>query len=651
MVNNFGMPQFGNYVTNAWNNMNWNTAGNFGNFGTFNNFGTSMWANPWGFPAGGTTKKKSNEELAVECAAEIAKIDEQIAQVQEAKSKMGLIQAPDGSVIEAEAGQQQLQDGTVIEVQSLEEMQKAHKEADTTADGTKVTYAKTEKMTFGQKLMRGFRKVTEGAWGCVKSLVGFEPDGSWNWKKCLKNVAITAACCFAGPIAGTALAACGASAAAVSAVTGAIAVGTRVAATGLKYYSMYKLGEGVYKGCTAETTKEFDESWQQVGTSAFTLFGAKAIQKGLSKVATANINVNSTSTAPSTTTAGATTATQPATFGAKVWNRTLGGFADGIKQDFSLDTWKTTWQGGVASGNAIHSNISEAKGFWGTTKAIGQSLTQDMSVVKKNTANESKQAFENRMQQNKQLLKQQNDALRDKLNGATDAQKPIYEAAIKANENLRAGLDKVQTRQDWANLQTQYRADMESLSTANKWYTRNPKVGGIEPDAATLKSVMEGQELISANLKGLVDARVTSIKAMSKVGNYNKYNDEVNNFGYKRWDGGSRIDTWELTHQTGGAKFKGIGGFALKHGLNIMGGDLAFEVANPISNTPGALWWNGQQVINPLVAATPTEGIDTIWTEDLVKTMDGNFEKIDDGIEALNKQKQAIYKKYENLMA
>lgn len=624
MGNNFTMPQFGNFAQNMWNS-GWNTTPtftpNFGNFGGFG-FGNSLWNPSLG------TKKKSPEEIAKKRDAEIAKLNEQIKQTEALKDQ---------------AGQAQAADGTVIATPSLNELKKQYDEAETLEDGTKVTYAKTEQLPFMTKCMRGIGKVTEGLWGTVKSLVGFEPDGSWNWKKCLKNVAITAGCCFAGPIAGTVLTAAGASAGVVSAVTGSIAVASRVAATGMKYYSMYKLGEGVYKGCTAETTKEFDESWQQVGTSAFTLFGAKAIQKGISKVATANCNAansQAANTAPATT--GTTQAT---TFGDKVWNWTGGKIANGLKQDFSLDSWKTTWKGGYASGEQIHSTIKDAKGqgFVAKAKAYGQALTQDIRAVRNDEANMSKKEFDARMQQNREILDKQINNLGERIKNATGDQKAALEALQKANIDLRNGLDKVATRQDWANLQSQYRASVDQLSSSSSpswkfWKSRN----ATQLDQA----VIDKQKLVTDSFSDLVKSRVSSIESMAKVSDYKA---EVSEFGYSRWNGANRMDNWNLTHPTGGAKFKGVAGFGITYVLPVLQGDLAYSVANPVSNTTGALWWNAQQVVAPTLAATPLEGVDMIWDEKTKDNLDARFKLVDDKLLDLERQKKEVYKKYDNM--
>ena len=624
MGNNFTMPTFGNFAQNM-NNFGWNTPTPFApGFG----WGNSLWGAPIG-----TTKKKTAEELAKECDDKIKDLNEQIEQQKALKDQKGQVQAEDGSI---------------VETPSLNEMKNEYKKAETTADGTKVTYAKTEKMGFGQKLMRGIGKFTEGCWGTLKSIVGFEPDGSWNWKKCLKNVAITAACCFAGPIVGAGLTAIGLGAAAPFAVA-AIGTATRVATTGLKYYSMYKLGEGVYKGCTAETTKEFDEGWQQAGSSAFTLFGSKAIQKTISKTSTAYANQ---STAAQGTTATPAPAQAPQTLGDKVWNWTGGKIVNGIKQDFSPSSWKATWQSGYASGKQMRDSIKSAQGFWGKTKAVGRTFTQDYRTVNQDQATQAKKNFDSQMNQNKDLLDKEIAKLDKQIATASPAQKPVLEAARNANANLRSGLNNVTTRQEWANLQSQYRTSMGQLEPPSSWkFWKTPKINGVEVDANTLERVADSQKLITDSFSGLVNSRVSSIQAMSKVGkdfNNGTYRQEVSDFGYSRWNGGNRIDAWALKHPTTGGKiWSGLSTVGATAAGTIM--DPLYAIANPISNTTGALWWNYNKALSPMLSATPMAGIDTIWTDDLVAQVDNSIKTIDDQIKALEAQKKAVYAEYEKM--
>lgn len=679
MVNNFGMPQFGNYVTNAWNNMNWNTAGNFENFGTFNNFGTSMWANPWGFPVGGTTKKKSNEELAVECAAEIAKIDEQIAQVQEAKSKVGLIQAPDGSVIEAEAGQQQLQDGTVIEVQLLEEMQKAHKEADTTADGTKVTYAKTEKMSFWQKVKRGTGNVFKAAMNTATSFFGKEPDGSWNWKKCLKNVGIavgTIALCALAPYAAPAVTAIAgsfgvsaATAASVGIAAGKVAafipaavkVGTKVA----RAIAVYKCAEGVYNGCTAETTKEFDESWQQVGSAGFTLFGTKILGKAINKATGVATSISQT-----------TTQAQPqGSWLSRKWDAGLESVKGDVKSLCSIVKHPMqTFRGDM--------NLSLNKGIIGSTcndyVSVRNNCTSMVNMTAKNIdsgnkgqiwkdfgktvkvnrtrnsrirARQERKAFEEQKQKFTNELNSKIADLDSNIRTANASTKPILETQKAQLEALKTNLSGAKTSSDWIKMQKDFNVDsnLQSKTWYNPrgWFRRfgTARVNGQEVNQDVLNAVREQNSAISSTLNSLAQSRVSSIKSMAGI---DAYKTEVKDFGYNRWNPVSRY--WDMANVTSNGFFGK--GFRLLTYAGI--------VSTPIQSVS----WSPSVLGNPVIqagftindsltgfTATPTEGIDTIWTEDLVGAMDDKFDQIDEGIEALNKQKQAIYKKYEDLMA
>lgn len=667
MGNNFTMPTFGNFAQNM-NNFGWNTptsfAPNFVNFGGFG-WGNSLWGTPFG-----TTKKKTAEELAKECDDKIKTLNEQIEQAKKMKTQVGLVQAPDGSLQLSPdgqlvpAGEHQLEDGSTIEVKSLEELKKDYKNADTAADGTKVTYAKTEKMGFGQKLMRGVTSFFKGIGNCIKSIAGFEPDGSWNWKKCLKNVAITAGCCFAGPIVGAGLTTIGLGFAAPAAVA-AIGTATRVGSVVLSGISMYKLGEGVYKGCTAETSKEFDEGWEQAGSSAFTLFGAKAISKSISKTTTAYANQSAPAQG---TTATSVPAQAPQTFGDKVWNWTGGKLVNGIKQTLSPSSWKTTWQGGYASGKQMKDAITQAKidakilrinakgqgftarakafgkGTWDVTKTIGRTFTQDYRTVNQDQATQAKNNFDRQMQQQDKLLEKQIKDLETQLNAATsEGQRAVLQSALDANRHLRNGLTTVKTQQEWANLQSQYRTSMAQLKT--------PKINGVEVDPNTLKQVADSQKLITDSFSGLVNSRVSSIQAMSKVGkSYQNgtYRDEVAEFGYSRWNGGSRIDAWALKHPTKGGKFWS--------GLSTVGGTLMgtvadplYAIANPMSNTAGALWWNYNKALYPMLSATPIAGIDTIWTDEQVAQVDNSLKTIDDKIKALEAQKKAVYAEYEKM--
>ena len=82
-------------------------------------------------------------------------------------------------------------------------------------DGSAVIAPKRKEMTWGARALRTLTNLGKGVLNFAKGLIGYEADGSWNWKKCLKNVAITAvaaAACFipvVGPFIGYGLMALG----------------------------------------------------------------------------------------------------------------------------------------------------------------------------------------------------------------------------------------------------------------------------------------------------------------------------------------------------------------------------------------------------------------------------------------------------------
>ena len=330
---------------------------------------------------------------------------------------------------------------------------------------------------------------------------------------------------------------------------------------------------------------------------------------------------------------------------------TAGKIVNGVKQDFS--GWNATWQSGYASGAQMHNTIKSANGFTGKLKAYRQVLTQDYRVINQDQANQAKSNFDRQMQQNKDLLEREIAKLDQQIASASPAQKPVLEAARNANANLRNGLDNVKTHQDWANLQTQYRTSMGQLESPSSWkFWKTPKINGVEVDANTLKQVADSQKLITDSFSGLVNSRVSSIQAMSKVGkdfNNGTYSQEVSDFGYSRWNGGNRIDAWALKNPTVKSKLLNIGTNVGGSAIGALSGDLPYMIANPISNNPGALWWNWGEAVTPFVKATPADGVDMIWTDERVAELNNGFKTIDDQIAALEAQKREVYRQYDNM--
>lgn len=655
MGNNFTTPTFGYFAQNM-NNFGWNTPTSFApGLG----WGNSLWGDPIG-----TTKKKTAEELAKECDDKIKDLNEQIEQQKALKDQKGQVQTEDGSI---------------VETPSLNEMKNEYKKAETTADGTKVTYAKTEKLGFFQKLWRGAKNAGLAALNTAGSLFGLEADGSWNWKKCLKNVGMiagTVALCALAPYAAPAVAAVagslGASAATATAIgvaagkvaaftVGAVKVGTKAA----RAYAAYKCAEGVYNGCTAETTKEFDESWQQVGSAGFTLFGTKLLGKAFNKVS-----------GTSSTTSQATAQTQPqGGWLSRKWDAGL----ESVKGD-AKSLWSIV-RHPMQSFKGEH-NLSLNKGFIGETcrdyvsvrdnattmvnmtarhmnngskeriwSDFGNACKQNMTRGSKIRARQAKASFEDQKNAlNKELNAQIND-LNSKIKAADATTKPIYEAQKANLETLRTNLSEAKTSSDWVKLQKDFTADsnLQSKSWLNPrgWFRRfgTAKVNGQEVNQNALNTVRDQNSALKTTLNSLAQSRVSSIKSMASSGISN-YKAEVKEFGYNRFNPINRY--WDMPNvASSGWRAKGLRLFTI--------GSSVFYPVQTISWAPSVLG-NGVvqagMTINSEITgyqATPEDGVDMIWTDERVAELDNGFKTIDDQIANLEAQKREVYRQYDSM--
>lgn len=147
---------------------------------------------------------------------------------------------------------------------------KAQVEKAKKSDGSSSVRTPYKKLGFWGKVGRWCSNAGSAVVNIGKNLVGIEKDGSWNWKKCLKNVGITAlavgACCipYVGPFIGYTLAATG------------VAMGTYGAVKGI--YNLNKASDS--------DDEAIDNAQQEIITGLFTgitsAFGLRAIGKGVS---------------------------------------------------------------------------------------------------------------------------------------------------------------------------------------------------------------------------------------------------------------------------------------------------------------------------------------------------------------------------------
>ena len=138
------------------------------------------------------------------------------------------------------------------------------------SDGSSAVRTPYKKQGFWGKVGRWCSNAGSALVNIGKNLVGIEKDGSWNWKKCLKNVAITAAAigaCFI-PVVGP-----------------AIGYGLAVTGVAMGAYGTVK-GISNLKNASDNDDEAIDNAQQEIITGAFTAvtsaIGLRGIGKGVS---------------------------------------------------------------------------------------------------------------------------------------------------------------------------------------------------------------------------------------------------------------------------------------------------------------------------------------------------------------------------------
>ncbi len=214
---------------------------------------------------------------------------------------------------------------------SIKQIKKSKKK-----DGSAVVAESRKDMTWGQRALRTATNMGKGILNTLKGVIGYEADGKWNWKKCLKNVAITAAAvgaCFipvVGPAIGVALAATGVAAGTVGIVKSSIELSK------------------------AETDAEKDKAQQNLGANIFTTVSSALGLKGMGKAFRTSSVTSGT--------AGATTA---ANNGSKL--AAAGRGISNFFKDMTVNAWK-----GMKQNIANDKAAVVANGFW---KTFGSKLS------------------------------------------------------------------------------------------------------------------------------------------------------------------------------------------------------------------------------------------------------------------------------------
>ena len=475
-------------LNNYWQSMPWQ----FNNYSFSSpwNFNNS-WTSPWG--SGSTasqTVSLSDTDVPYEVykarikEAEAKKIAE--TQKEELRKK-----AEEELKKEKEPHIKQFQEQITASEEQIKQV-----EASKQADGSAIITAKAEKPSFWSKAGRWLCNAGTALKNMGKSFIGWEKDG-WNWKKCLKNVAITAAAVGAtfipgvGPVIGAGLLAYG---------VGSGAVG---------------VAKGIHKLNNAKTDAERDQAQQDIIAGALvgtaSAVGLRGIGKGFR---TANASASTTSTAVKTSFTGKA--------------------VQGVKNtasDMTVNVVKATRQAIKRDMDAIGTNGGGIKGFAKTYKQNAVNAWQALNSRQLKYDNKKTQIEAN---VDKRIADVDADIMRirelQNLNGRLTTAEQQKLALLK-EERLILGRNKTELN-NYFGANTREKSMYDKLATENSCQfvktriknrstSANPNsIQGKEIPQAELNSfykrILKEQADYSKSLKELVRAKTDLMRYLAK---------------------------------------------------------------------------------------------------------------------------------------
>lgn len=279
-----------------------------------------------------------------------------------------------------------------------------------------------------------------------KSLIGFDKDGKWNWKKCLKNVAITVAAVGASfiPVVGPAI------------------------GYGLLAYGVVSGGVGVAKGIAkldkAKTEEEKEQARQDICSGAFVGISSAVGLRGLGK----SVSTAAKASGANTTTLGVSAVAKARTgIGKPV--EIISQFA----RDISVNALKAT-------SNAIKADKALIATSGGGLKGFGKAYATKVDTALKNTNNWSKK-YQDKFNEVETSLNNKIAELNNKINAETNAAKRTLlqeqKAMLEKNLNELHSISGFKSKTEFDKLNTENSAikNQEQLSS----YTQNSR-GGYE---------------------------------------------------------------------------------------------------------------------------------------------------------------------------
>lgn len=361
---------------------------------------------------------------------------------------------------------------------------KAQVEKAKKSDGSSSVRTPYKKLGFWGKVGRWCSNAGSAVVNIGKNLVGIEKDGKWNWKKCLKNVGITAlavgACCipYVGPFIGYTLATTG------------VAMGT------------YGTVKGIYNLNKASDSDDeaIDNAQQEIITGLFTgitsAFGLRAIGKGVSS-SSASVAAERTSVA---------------------------GKALQSTSQFGRDVTVNAWRATAEAMKADRALIAAQSGKWGITK-----FAQATGAKIKNINNYTNQE----QMQSKDLKEFTNNRLKavdSKIKELKDY-KNVNGSLSESDAQLLAHLQKERTflKNNQGETANFFGSNVKKKTEYDKLYQENSgtkAISTIKNDNSLnnfyAKQLLEQQKRYNYALKRLIRTRERRMRYLAKTPDDNK---------------------------------------------------------------------------------------------------------------------------------
>lgn len=391
-------------------------------------------------------------------------------------------------------------------------------------DGSYKADIDIKKMSRWQKIKRGAGNFLQGSWKVVQSFVCDE-HGKFDKKRTVKNVAIAAAAIGAtfipvvGPFIGYGLLALGA-------VSGGI-----------------QLHKGIKQLKDADTAKEFDKSWQDIGAGTFITGSSLMGMKGMSK----------------TTSTGAFSGLK--NFLAAPFKALKSAFKTS-KQD--VRTIQTFAQRTRSNPNAGFFKKATA-GIGGFFKTMGHKINKAWNQIKsKDDFDASKKKMDKELEAKIQDLEHKVDP----TNTATTAdQKAAFDIELKQMQQLRSDLAGAKSKAQWDALKPKdMSSDISTLSAAQR-----------DAVAVELEAMNKQAEGLTKQIEALQKLRLESMSRMASKRHYREQVKEYNG------DHSRLANLWDLKK----ANFKqNFGWFKTPFGALMHILDIPFKPGNYVMRRP-----------------------------------------------------------------